>query len=304
MSHKNRARALKSIGAAGLAAATVVSGLSFGAAASAATAASPAPQAVTQANSSRVVGPWVSRSSSDVYTAVTTPSQGAQLLGYHGNSLSAVASRATVWSFPAAGATGPVRFDGSDLCLTYSGERYDVKTATCDGSPGQQFVTSPVNHRFAAGYGVRAIEPKNGKYAWISESTNGNPANFQFVEGSADGRDPWIDTIVGVENFDPAFSASVEAGSVDVAARTAKLVGSSEPNADVIINDTIPVKANAEGAWSKELTGLKLGKQSVKVEQFLNNERVGDPIQVEVDLAVAPLTASAVFSSDPSVPVL
>jgi hypothetical protein len=47
-----------------------------------------------------------------------------------------------------------------------------------------------------------------------------------------------------------------------------------------------------------------LGKQSVKVEQWVDGERVGDPIQVEVDLAVAPLTASAAFSSDPSVPVL
>lgn len=94
------------------------------------------------------------------------------------------------------------------------------------------------------------------------------------------------------------YFAGVRAGSIDVAARSAVIEGRAEPNADIIINDTIPAKANADGVWSKELTGLKLGKQSVKVEQYVDGERVGDPIQVEVELAVAPLTINDAFSSD------
>ncbi|WP_144757111.1 hypothetical protein, partial [Curtobacterium pusillum] len=187
-------------------------------------------------------------------------------------------ANATQFTIPAAGQRGQFQIAGTSSCIADGGS-YNAVISTCSTSAAsQKWEVLNTGEIFKA-----------GSYAPLRVNTAGT----RLVVN--DGQ---------MSKLVPLFDGVVRAGSVDVAGRTATLEGYAEPNADIIINDTIPAKANAEGKWSKELTGLKLGKQTVKVEQFLNNERVGDPIQVEVDLAVAPLTASAVFSSDPSVPVL
>jgi len=94
-----------------------------------------------------------------------------------------------------------------------------------------------------------------------------------------------------------------EVSSTDLRARTADLTGFAVAGSTVIINDTIAVPVGADGKWSYTITGLKLGKNTIKVEQYEGaNNKTGEA-SVVADLAVAPITANAVFLADVTKPL-
>ena len=91
------------------------------------------------------------------------------------------------------------------------------------------------------------------------------------------------------------FAATVD--SVDLHARTAVLGGHGKPGATVIVNGVQEVDVEADGTWSSSVSGLTLGVNTVPLEQWENGEKT-DETSVEVDLAVAAVTASTSFPAD------
>jgi hypothetical protein len=105
------------------------------------------------------------------------------------------------------------------------------------------------------------------------------------------------DSALRFDEFGRSFDATVD--SVDVAARSAQISGRAEPNAAVIINGTDEVVADDTGAWSANVTGLTLGKNTITLEQWEGGEKTADAT-VEVDLAVQPVVATTTFPTDRS----
>lgn len=272
---------LKTIGAAGLAAATIVSGLSFGTAAATAAPAGAAPAATT------VAAPFVLKlinfapmkfdsSSKEIRTAnpVTTPTY------------EAAAAVADTWNFPAVGTSGKISYsDGDCLYFKNTNSSGPIKYADCDALPSGSVSNFTLN---ADGNITNAADSRFRMYLANAGGT------YSFLNyGPVTYNNPLAGPITGLP-----FNANVRAGSVDVGGRSAVLEGRALAGSQVIINDNIPVTVQPDGTWSKDLTGLKLGKQDVKVEQWKDGARLGEPITVSVDLAVTTLDVDHFFATD------
>jgi hypothetical protein len=93
------------------------------------------------------------------------------------------------------------------------------------------------------------------------------------------------------------FGASVT--SRDLHARTAVLTGTAAPLAKVIINGNVEVEADAQGNWSTTVTGLTLGSNTISLSQWENGAQTAETT-VEVDLAVKPVVADTTFLPAPT----
>lgn len=123
---------------------------------------SPAPQAsaapASTASTARISGPWVTNNGRGkaLFDAVGAPTDPLGIPGIPGATLEAVVDKATTWSFPAVGATGPIMWEdaASTLCLT--GVTGLVHAQPCvTGQRDQQYTWSYLDrHDAAKGYGI------------------------------------------------------------------------------------------------------------------------------------------------------
>jgi len=98
----------------------------------------------------------------------------------------------------------------------------------------------------------------------------------------------------------PAFTADVT--SVDLHGRSAVLTGTAEPDAYVVINGDDQVQAGESGEWQYTVSGLRLGANTVHLEQFEGTTKT-DELDLDVPLEVRDVTATATFDADVSKPV-
>lgn len=255
----------KAIGAAGIAAATLVSGLSFGTAAATATTSTPG---ITATESM----PFV-LSGGGSFWAMAKTGNAVHFIEYSSRT-EAVANARTFDVSSDSWSTLTWKYGQYTNCLGVSSRKIIIATSTCNAS-------SDLSH----------FKLVNGQLV--------NKANQELhIDGfqASEGRQ-YAHYGTGATEYSLS-QLGAQVASVDVPGRSAVLKGTAEPGADLIINDTIPAEADGDGRWSKQLTGLKLGKQTVKVEQWKDGNRIGEPITVEVDLAIAPLTVKNTFSDN------
>ncbi len=244
MSHKKRASfALKSMGAAGLAAATIVSGLSFGAAP--ATAATSTVKLVTESG-----GQWWS-----FRVGATTPSP-------VGNYSSESAARA-----------------GADsLNVVESGNSFELRTTR-----GLCVYTTSMPTTERGAYAIHASTTQCGTAAarWTADSS-GRISNSHGVLGRVQ-YDTYsrINTFTnGGSGFTFGDIANrnnqtltADVTSVNHVAKSALVSGTATPNGTVTIGSKV-ANVNSSGNWSMTVEGLSEGANTITAIQKVNNTEV------------------------------
>ncbi|WIB43195.1 hypothetical protein [Curtobacterium sp. MCLR17_058] len=265
MSHKKRAPfALKSMGAAGLAAATIVSGLSFGAAP--ATAAPDSRASSTQANEvtglrGKFVISYVNQG--NWYTGYKAPkAAGSVVPAVYVSSASSARAAAGTWIMPNTDASGSIRADGTDLCMTAT-SGIQVTSERCDGRKAQQFSWVAGGAGVGSKTLVSNFKASNNYLSnWGANLTPG--ATIQAVLG----RNASFTTITS--NLSPVVLAKPLTASVSNTnniSKSAQISGTATPGAKVSIGAQ-EVKADAtSGAWSITVSDLQGGKNDLVVVQ-------------------------------------
>jgi hypothetical protein len=257
MSHKKRAStAFKSLSAAGLVAATIMSGLSFGPTAFAASE--------TSAQETRLYGPFVELNTvAQRYDAATL--NGSSPSFQNSGSLEAAKSFAkTTFSFPAKGSTGQVRAElggGAALCMTSSSTSFDATLRTCSAASNQLFYWS--------GDTLRAQVPSNyGSdlgIGWSTASGSFNVADFSGANASL--------MVTSLLKAQDRIALTATVSTVNNIARTAVVSGMATPKGTVTIGSkTVNVADN--GSWSMTVEGLRAGEQTLTAKQRFNNADV------------------------------
>ncbi|NIJ05828.1 Ig-like domain-containing protein [Frigoribacterium faeni] len=85
--------------------------------------------------------------------------------------------------------------------------------------------------------------------------------------------------------------------SVDVAARSARISGSGKPGSYIVVDGRDQVQVSPAGTWNYHLTGLALGSNRVPLEQWENGVKSAETA-LAVALEVAGVTATASFPGD------
>jgi len=285
-------KTLRAAGAAGLASATLVTGLFGGAGAA---QAAPTPDAVAS-DDARVIGPMASRyAPSDdprfwiQHAARGLTSSGEMKATYY-DTIESADRAADLYSFP--NSVGPVSpLSSPDSCLTATNTnaagspvRKMVLVRPCNGSKSQQFSWVAPGPHFKTGAALRA-------------DLNGLEVGVRYVNGvDFNLHAPGTMAFPNALNFAAAFSGEID--GVDVAARTATISGTTSPNGTVKIDGFGETRADGKGHWTYELTNLKLGTTTVWAYQEKNGSPTGTPIRLDVTLDVAPLTAKPSFPAD------
>lgn len=266
----------KAVLSAGLAAATVVSGLSFGAAA--ATAATNSPLSTTGPS------PLVFETSPSTFWSIQKGSNGASFTQF--GTLAAAESASRPFNYDDE--TQRIQYaDGPTYCLGVADRANHTRylTATlCKDEPRQRFT-------FASG-GLKSVFTGSfvTKFDPLALLDDGAPAKVHSEFSSFNGQ---------VSEF-------------SVVNRSATITVSASPNASIIYTvnggpEQDP-KADADGKWSVDLTGLKLGVNTVHFEQWEKdtenggNKKTGE-FDLDVDLKVAPVTAKYAFDAQRNMPV-
>ncbi|MEV7761604.1 hypothetical protein [Curtobacterium flaccumfaciens] len=240
MSHKKRAStALKSMGAAGLVAATIVSGLSFGAASA---TAAPTTPSIT-ANGERVLGSFVLKNSAGVYYAVTSVNGPGSPTGAKVSATSSLAtakSRAVRAEFPAPGTTGPIKSGPNGSCLTIVGSRY-AAWGSCGNA--SQF-------RMNENLGLGAFAFSTGTSSGYHLGFSGGATLATYDEIVAAINKPLVANLTSTSNIN----------------KSAVISGTATPNQTVTIGSKT-VNVNADGKWTMTVTGLANGVNSLVAVQ-------------------------------------
>jgi hypothetical protein len=248
MSHKKRASfALKSMGAAGLAAATIVSGLSFGAPAASASDASSGAKTFTTAAESTLRGKFVAYGPTKKHWGYfgTPGASGGIPIGW-ATSLADGASKAGEWILPGSGVTGTVRpADQPNRCVTVPQTQWEVSLAPCTNAANQKFKWA------------------NGGKSLTSETSGG----YLGMAGTSASLTTDSEIQRSLLSAPTALSATV--ASVNNVAKSAVVSGRATPGAKVAIG-TQEAEANSSGAWSMTVTGLEIGKNDLVVIQKLS----------------------------------
>ncbi len=290
-------KTLTKAGAIGLAAATIIAGLSFGPAAA---SAAPGPAADTTSSTVQLIFKSGSRFLAPSYAVTTGDGQPGNAYKYTYsttyNTLAAAKAaavsytpRATAdgWfnlvmpsgscaavSHMAYGTTGSYLSQAGGSCNAAGAKWKTVDGKLVNGATPTQFFGRTFSSIFTVNY-IRSYY-----YGLIGTSASG----YELAEG-ADLLQP--------------FSGRVE--SFDRRARTADLTGQASPGAQVFVNGEAAGEASPEGRWSHTVLRLKLGKQTLTLTQQEGGVQTAETT-VEVDLAVAPVIADVSFGSDPTTP--
>ncbi|RPE78189.1 MULTISPECIES: hypothetical protein [unclassified Frondihabitans] len=273
----------------GLAALTLASSLSLGAAASAAPAAS-------ESRSNQVIGKLITinyggaEGTPGKYFVPQELRAGQNVTGMSKNTLAEARAVAVDFSIPAVGSEGPIRGTGAaeNLCVVGSVTGSVPKVATCDGSEAQQFRWGDVANEYSSGKGLVVKLSTTTTPLYFGASAQGNPTSAYFQgRGSAD-------SITLLDEFKPAFSA--EATSVDVYNRTATIKGQAVPGARVVIGNKEIIADSATGEWTTTVRNLEIGENTFEMEQFDGNESLGKSSFV-VDVKTTPLSFKVTATS-------
>lgn len=234
MSHKKRAStALKSMGATGLAAATIVSGLSFGA----------APASATPSSSTNSTIQLILKNGSQ-YTYWQDFAANSYVFASTTSSLATAKANAT--HLTVSGRDGRYTLSTRSYCVD-SWDGILTLSSTCASFKLENGLLK------ANGSGLGAIRtaPSNNRFSGIGIG-NGN---FEFVGDAG----PITDT----------RSLTANVTKVNNIAKSAVVSGTATPGAKVSIGSQ-EVDANASGAWSITVTGLAVGKNDLVVIQKVN----------------------------------
>ena len=258
-------KTLKSAGAIGLAAATILTGLSFG----------PAAVAAPATDAPRVVTPFLIHGAID-NTYYGIKADGTLLV--QKSVLPTEPLMQLVW--PNADRVGPISSLDGKLCLTVPSASHHapVSLQPCDASNDLQAWAPQASGEIKLAVDHRMKVDGDGQVIQLWKTDK-----------------PEFDELIGWDDALPAFHASVS--DPDVHGRSAKLTGTGTPGATVVINDRDPVVINDDGEWTATLTGLTLGKQTVSLTQWEGTEKT-DETTVDVDLAVSPVTVATTFPDD------
>jgi hypothetical protein len=279
-------KTLRAVGAAGLAAATIVSGLSSG----------PAFGAQDSTAASEVYGKFVTKSTSYTYLVASNPQDGKQLAHSSFPSQQAAETAATAdWVFPAIGSQGTIHPVGSDLCLSRT--EYIVVMSECSGALTQKWYWSKqVNEQYTgAGYILHSAAENRT----LSDGSSGFRTNG-YVDGKPVAA---TDIFPLIEQYKNLISASV--ASSDLNAGTATINGTVSAEATNVRVEwadaagqqkqkTVSVK---DGKYSAYLEDLKIGTTTVELTARVGTEPIATTT-VDVKLEVAPVTATATFADD------
>ncbi|ROP73569.1 hypothetical protein EDF18_2933 [Frigoribacterium sp. PhB107] len=269
-------KTLTRAGAIGLAAATILTGLSFGPAAASAAAPDPSSTATRLAASSTIsmtlaggkagaVGtqaPNAYGNSSKVYDTVALAEADARAVG------------ATYTYDPINKVITMDKFPG--LCL-YGGfsTLYQLRCNANDA--GQKWEFPRDGSMQVAGTDKKLTQETPDADGRLYLNSTGTPAKVRFAAARE------------------LFYADVV--SVDLAARTAQISGTAVPGSTVIINDDQPADVDGDGNWSATVSGLTLGMNTTILEQYEDGTKTDDA-RVEIDLAVDPVDATVTFDPD------
>ena len=221
------------MGAAGLVAATIVSGLSFGAAPATAT------PNIT-ADGERVSGAFVLKFA-EGYFAVTSrngmSNPTAAELSWS-TSLATAKSRAVRAEFPAPGTTGPIKTGpgAGQSCLTLSGASY----AAWGGC------ANPAQFRMSENLGLGPIVWGSGSSSGYYLAFNGRATLATYDEIAASINKPLVANLTSTSNIN----------------KSAVISGTATPNQTVTIGSQT-VNVNADGKWTMTVNGLANGANSL-----------------------------------------
>jgi hypothetical protein len=245
MSHKKRAStAFKSIGAAGLAAATIVSGLTFGA---------PAARAV-EAHSGGALK-LVLQSGTTYYAYRAKPQS------YYGSYTSLAAAEAAATPLTAKKNTdGTYKLYGPDGCLI---DAYDQTDST-----RQRFLKPGIN------CGSFSLRSDGTVYltGYFSSGVLGRITTGAATRGIGYGNPGWK-AAGDWSAMQETSSLSASVTRTNNIARTAVVGGSATPNGTVTIGSKT-VNVSSGGTWSMTVDGLSVGSQTLTAKQRFNNADV------------------------------
>jgi hypothetical protein len=275
----------KAVLSAGLAAATVISGLSFGAAA--ATAAPTIDTTATPAAQQTGI-PLMRSARSALQYHSTANAAGTRI--WQDDEVNE--SSATKWDVPAIGDTGRITRTGTDDCLYSTGAKEGgedvMNIAACDRLPSgsvSTFTLTGDGRLTQNGGGVVSIT--NGTTDWFSLSTS--------YSGNT-----WVGATTGLP-----FTAVVD--SVDASSKSATITGTALPGATILIDGEDEVVAGTDGRWSVTKQNLPLGATTeVTADEYVkqSNQWVKKQTRsVDVNFELANLTAQATFPSDAAAPL-
>ena len=274
-------KTIRAVGAAGLAAATIVTGLSFGPAASRAETSDTA----SSVGGARLTGKLVTafRNPISEWYGVGQPSKGVQVRAPSSTSLAGALRSATNYEIPGLDETGPVIAENG-LCLQLNSEK--VVGATCDGSESQQWTLKVMTVAF--GRSAESLVPVSAPTATLT--SNG----ALFVSAATDS--------IVVDHLKEVFSAIVT--DADPLGGTATVSGSAPKTAsNVLVEWTDENGRNKQkyvsvsgGKYSTLLSGLPIGSTNVSLTALYGSEELA-ATTVAVKLEVAPVTATATFDA-------
>ena len=264
-------KTLTRAGAIGMAAATILTGLSFGPAAASASNSS------TETSDADVFHFVGKPDNAAWYYGTRSPGAWGQITGF--STREAAEAQARPLELVPAGAGFIIRDIQSQGCLVNQNNRINISSPSACDTDTALFESDSNGHiqHLASGRFVGG-PVRHDSYTSFSLTTSPQSA-LQF-EGVA-----------------PAFNGHVVA--VDVAERSVRIAGRAKPGAAVVINGEDEVVADDTGAWSANVTGLTLGKNTITLEQYEGTDKT-DETTVEVDLAVQPVVATTTFPTDRS----
>ncbi|MBF4580991.1 hypothetical protein [Frigoribacterium sp. VKM Ac-2530] len=269
-------KTLTRAGAIGLAAATILTGLSFGPA-----AASAAPAAATASPSAATTSVTYAPFVVTVPGGFAAQNSARDMSVRQYPTLEAARAASVLVSVP-TNQWGPMRIKDTNSCISLSGATsFDwVKTVSCGAGDRQQFKFD--------GKGV--LRNKSVPATWSLAGYSTSNKMFTFSAGAP------------LQMNDDFSTFQAHVSEISISDRTAVLSGSARPGSHIWVDGVDVATANADdGTWSHTLLGLALGTQTAVVDQYEDGTKTGTR-DVEVDLAVSPVTADVAFGSDPATP--
>jgi hypothetical protein len=276
-------KTLKRTGAIGLAAATIVTGLSFGPAAVAAP--SPSRSAAIGGSTTAVSGAIVDAPATPAgalsdWVTVKFTGRDLQGLGYFTAPTNTTIEAAEVRH----SRTDDVSEDKTGRITVASDKKSLVSAGV--GSSGDNMRWGTDDHYLAVKLRISPTAIPN------STLTGGNMKVQRAAQygGAVSGNQDFSIKVVGL-------SARVD--SVDIPNRTAQVTGTAVPNSYIVVGTEIPdqVQAGTDGTWSYQLTGLKLGSNPVTFEQYEGTVKTGETT-IDAELKVAPVKGAVSFPAD------
>lgn len=289
----------KAVLAAGMAAATIASGLSFGAASASAA------ESETETSAPFT---FVSRTAANKYVAI-----GANIMAKEFTTLDAANEYAIKFvTMPKSDGTFTINVaDKLDMCMTWSAanngnlEHFWARDYTdkvsCITDPTIRMLWKQlpdgriVNREVKGPFYGNTIVDKMALFpaAWPAGSgypgSSNRPVMYETTNNFL-----W-DSVP--THIDKAFWGEVK--STDVSDRSSVVTGIAKPGATVLLNDSIEVEADkVSGRWEATVGDLKLGKNTITAVEYLD-EAAGKTISIEADLKVEPLDGSVAWATKP-----